>query len=118
MNVTNKKLWEKSKKDAIKKYSKDGKWDARIAQQAVRIYKKKGGGYKGRKKKSSLSKWTGEKWSYHPSDKNKSGRYLPKKIWSILSPSQVATTNRNKRQGKKKRVKWESFVKKAYNSLK
>jgi len=111
-------LWEKSKKTAMKLYSKDNKWDARVAQQAVRIYKSMGGGYVGQKKKSnSLSVWTEEKWMYHPSDKDKAGRYLPEKVWSKLSPAQVKTTNANKMRGDSKYVDWEPFVGKAFNDV-
>lgn len=112
--VANKAKWNKAKSMAMKKYSKDGKWNARIAQQAVRIYKNElGGTYKGPKKKTSLSKWTAETWTYHPTDKKQTGRYLPKSAWSLLTPEQVRTTNRNKRNGKGKRVKYEPFVTKA-----
>lgn len=40
----NEKLWNKIKKTLLDE--NDGKWNARIAQRAVKIYKQKGGTYK------------------------------------------------------------------------
>ena len=59
------KKWSRIK-SAVKAGSKGGRpgqWSARKAQLAVQRYKKAGGGYKGKKSgKSSLSKWTKQKW--------------------------------------------------------
>ena len=78
-----------------------GQWSARKAQLAVALYKKSGGGYVGGKSKSnSLSKWTKQEWttsSGKPS--NGKRRYLPKKAWAALSPSQRAATNQAKAKG-------------------
>lgn len=115
-NVENKELWKKAKRSAIRKYSKDGEsWDARVSSQAIRIYKKLGGTYKGNKdKNNSMSKWLDENWMYHPTlDPKKEGRYLPKIVWSELNVKQARETIRNKKNGKTKRVKYEPFVVKA-----
>jgi len=84
----NPELWEKVKKQVTNdtKGGPSGKWSARKAQLAVKIYKEKGGGYKGSKPRSrtnSLKKWTDEKWDYI--GKEKHSRYLPEKVRSHLS---------------------------------
>lgn len=98
---TNPKLWEESKKKAVSRLG--GKHSARAMQLAVALYKKSGGGYRGKKSSSnSLSKWTKQNWttsSGKPSEGKR--RYLPEKAWKALSPSQRAATNRAKAQGNK-----------------
>lgn len=78
-----------------------GQWSARKAQLAVALYKKSGGGYSGAKSASNaLAKWTKQDWttsSGKPS--NGKRRYLPKKAWAALSPSQRAATNKAKAKG-------------------
>jgi hypothetical protein len=78
-----------------------GEWSARKAQLAVGLYKKAGGGYKGKKSSDNdLSKWSKEKWttsSGKPSEGKR--RYLPEAAWKALSPSQKASTNRAKAKG-------------------
>jgi len=74
---TNEKLWEEVKRDV----QGNKPWNARIAQQAVQEYKRRGGGYTGGdRKKTSLYKWTEEDWGYL----GKSKRYLPKKVRDIV----------------------------------
>jgi len=52
---TNPKLWEQAKREAV---AKQGKHSARAMMEAVRIYKKKGGGYAGPKTgKEGLTEW-------------------------------------------------------------
>jgi len=52
---TNPKLWEQAKREAV---AKQGKHSARAMMQAVRIYKKKGGGYAGPKTgKEGITEW-------------------------------------------------------------
>lgn len=81
-----------------------GQWSARKAQIAVARYKKSGGGYKGKKKKSnSLSKWSKQKWRTSdgkPSRGKK--RYLPDRAWKALSASEKRATNRAKAAGNRK----------------
>ena len=80
-----------------------GEWSARKAQLAVGLYKKAGGGYKGKKSSDNdLSKWSKEKWttsSGKPSEGKR--RYLPEAAWKALSPSQKAATNKAKAEGNK-----------------
>lgn len=79
--------WEQAKEDAKAKMG--GKHSARAMQLATQIYKKRGGGYSGAKKETSLSEWTKQKWKYSGKDKpgqGGKGVYLPKdKIKSLRS---------------------------------
>lgn len=104
---TNPALWQRIVK-RVKAGSKGGdrgEWSARKAQLAVALYKKEGGGYRGKKTAdNSLTKWSKQNWT------TKSGkpssvtgeRYLPKKAILALSPSEYARTTRAKRAGTKK----------------
>ena len=104
---TNPALWERIVK-RVKAGSKGGdrgEWSARKAQLAVALYKKAGGGYRGKKSAdNSLSKWSKQNWT------TKSGkpssvtgeRYLPKKAIDALSSTEYARTSRAKRTGTKK----------------
>jgi len=78
---TNPELWEKVKKEI----QGDEPWNARIAQRAVLEYKKRGGGYIGRKPVGGLAKWTKQDWRYSPEGGT---RYLPAKLWEALTPAQ------------------------------
>jgi hypothetical protein len=104
---TNPALWERIVKrvKAGTKGGDRGEWSARKAQLAVALYKKAGGGYRGKKSAdNSLSKWSKQNWT------TKSGkpssvtgeRYLPKKAIDALSSSEYARTSRAKRAGTKK----------------
>lgn len=105
-------LWEKVKAEitAGSKGGNPGQWSARKAQLAVLEYKKRGGGYKGKKDPSnSLTQWTKQEW------RTKSGkpsletgeRYLPKKAIESLTPAQYAATSKKKKAGMEK---GEQFV--------
>ena len=99
---TNPALWARAKAQA--KSQMGGKHSARAMQLAVKIYKKKGGGYRGTKSSSNkLSKWSKQKWrtsSGKPSEGKR--RYLPDKAWKSLTASEKAATNRAKTKGNKK----------------
>ena len=98
---SNQSSWEKAKSQA--KARMGGKHSARAMQLAVSIYKKAGGGYKGAKGETSLSKWTKQDWttsSGKPSQGKR--RYLPKAAWAALSSAQKAATNKAKAEGNKK----------------
>jgi hypothetical protein len=97
-------LWERVKAEVTRgsRGGKPGQWSARKAQLAVAEYKKRGGGYRGRKSSdNALAKWTREEW------RTKSGkpsletgeRYLPAKAIKALSASEYAATTRAKRAG-------------------
>ena len=112
---TNPALWDKAKQQAKAKMG--GKHSARAMQLAVKIYKEKGGGYKGAKSSDNkLSKWTKQEWttsSGKPSEGKR--RYLPKKAWGSLSASEKAATNRAKAEGNKS---GKQFVKQPKNVAK
>jgi hypothetical protein len=107
---TNPKLWEKVKQ-TVKRSPKGGKpntWSARKAQLAVALYKKKGGSYRGSKRKcNSLTKWSEEDWGYI---KGKSGRYLPKAVRDHLTPAEKKRENALKGDKKGKRVPYSPSV--------
>ncbi len=103
---TDPELWERIKKQltAGDKGGNPGQWSARKAQMAVQLYKKAGGGYKGKKDpKNPLSMWTKQDW------RTKSGkpsletgeRYLPAKAIQMLTPEQYRETSKKKRAGMK-----------------
>lgn len=104
MERTNPKLW-KTVKNKVLRESRgglEGQWSARKAQLAVKLYKDRGGKYKGRKtSKNSLHQWTIQDW------RTKSGlpslitgeRYLPSKAIKNLTSSQYYRTTQKKREG-------------------
>lgn len=83
---------------------KPGQWSARKAQLLAIEYRRAGGGYRGQKKKPqrSLDKWTREEWTTSDGKpairEGGTNRYLPKKAWAKLTPSQRDATNRKKRR--------------------
>lgn len=98
----NEPLWEHCKAEAVEKM---GKFSARAMQYAVKLYKERGGGYRGAKsEKNSLVKWTKEDWGY--TGKPKQSRYLPKKAREHLTVGEKIATNRAKRKGTKEGQQW------------
>jgi hypothetical protein len=104
MERTNQQLWERIKKQVLRgdKGGLPNQWSARKAQLAVKLYKDKGGKYRGRKtKRNALHQWTIQQW------RTKSGlpslltgeRYLPTKAIKALSPQEYGATTRRKRLG-------------------
>ena len=101
---TNPQLWERVKKEAVKRMG--GLHSARAMQLAGKLYREKGGKYIGEKTQAQkdLTKWTKEDW------RTKSGkpslltgeRYLPAKAIKALSNAEYAATTRLKRAGMKK----------------
>lgn len=100
---TNPSLWESAKSEARAKMG--GKHSARAMQLAVQIYKKKGGGYKGKKPGTSnkMVKWTKQKWRTRPGtdpiakkESGRTSRYLPEKKWQTLSKSEQIATDKKK----------------------
>lgn len=99
----NEKLWEASKKKAIKKMG--GKFSARAMQYAVKLYKDAGGKYIGKKRADNdLQKWTKEDWGYTGVAKH--SRYLPKRARKSLSRGEKAATSRAKNKGTKRGKQW------------
>lgn len=100
-------LWEKVKAEVTSgsKGGNPGQWSARKAQLAVKIYKERGGGYRGPKRKdNALVKWTREDWTTKSGEPSlKTGeRYLPRKAIAALSDEEYAKTTRAKRAGLKR----------------
>lgn len=99
---TDPQLWERVKKEVTDgdKGGEPGQWSARKAQYAVQEYKKRGGGYEGKKSPDNhLREWTREDWgtkSGKPSGET-GERYLPKKARESLSDDEYARTTRKKR---------------------
>ena len=110
---TNPKLWDSSKKAAIRKMG--GRFSARAMQEAGRIYRSKGGEYCGKKTgaQKSLKKWTKEKWTTASGKKacrkvageTVCDRYLPEAAWSKLTPAQRRATQAKKRSSRKQFVR-------------
>jgi hypothetical protein len=112
---TNPDLWARAKRKAKaracrKNSARCGTWDARIAQDAGRIYRDEGGRYcgAGTRSQRSLRKWTKEDWrteSGKPACRKvtKSGRctdrYLPAAAWKKLTPAERRETQRAKSRG-------------------
>jgi len=80
---TNKKLYDKVKKEI---YAKNPKHSAYRSGLVVKEYKKRGGGYKGKKEeKKGLSRWFKEKW------KTQEGSTTYKKKGDIFRPTKRIT---------------------------
>ena len=96
--------WEQAKRDAVA--SMGGKHSARAMQQAVKLYKERGGEYKGSKpsaSQNSMAKWTKQDWQTRPGTPEKAerkdgstARYLPKEKWDSLSKKERVATDRKK----------------------
>lgn len=120
---TNPEMWKKvvARVKAGTKGGEKGQWSARKAQLAVKIYKDKGGGYRGKKSASnSLTKWTKQKWrtkSGKPSLKT-GERYLPSKAIKHLSRKEYAVTTRKKRADLRKGKQFSSQPKKVAKKTK
>ena len=72
---TNPSLWSRCKSEA--KSRMGGKHSARAMQLAVKLYKQRGGGFKGPKpsaKTNKMKKWTKQKWMYLSDFKKKKNR--------------------------------------------
>lgn len=82
-----------------------GEWSARKAQMAVQAYKKRGGGYRGKKDPHNhLVEWGEEDWgtkSGKPSGETHE-RFLPKKAREALSKEEYARTTAKKRADTRK----------------
>lgn len=105
---TNPKLWEESKKKAIKKLG--GRFSARAMQLAGKMYRDAGGGYCGTRTSAQrgLSKWTKEDWRTESGKKAcrktpegvRCDRYLPAAAWKRLTKAEKRATQRVKRSAK------------------
>ena len=100
---TDPELWERVKRNLTRsdKGGKPDQWSARKAQLAVQEYRRRGGGYRGRKpKETSLEQWTEEEWGTRSGRKSlETGeRYLPKEARKELSDEEYRATSRKKRR--------------------
>lgn len=110
---SNPALWEKVKQEVISgtKGGPANKWSARKAQLASKLYRSRGGKYKGsRSRSNSLTKWTKEDWNYI--GKPGHSRYLPKKVRSNLSRSGKRSESRKKSTRKGEWVPYGEEVRK------
>ena len=104
---TDPELWEKVKKQvqAGDRGGEKGEWSARKAQLAVAEYKKRGGGYEGRKDPHNhLVEWGEEEWgtkSGKPSGETHE-RYLPKAAREALTDEEYKRTTAAKKRDAKK----------------
>ncbi len=104
---TDPELWEKVKAEitAGDKGGHAGEWSARKAQMAVQEYKKRGGGYAGRKDTHNhLVEWGEEHWgtkSGKPSGET-GERYLPEKAREALTDEEYKRTTAAKRRDARK----------------
>ena len=107
------------------KGGKKGKWSARKSQLLVKEYEKQGGGYKqdeNNQEASSLKEWTDQEWQTKEQEgrarKNgKVKRYLPKKVWDILSEKDKKEAEKIKIEADKKgkhKVSWTPAINKAF----
>lgn len=117
------KLWQ-TVKDQVTRSTKGGpagKWSARKAQLAVKIYKSRGGKYVGKKSpKNSLTIWTQEDWGYidEGGKKNgkKYGRYLPRSVRDQLTPKEKKLENTLKNTQYGKWISYSPSVAKKFKS--
>jgi hypothetical protein len=100
---TDPRLWEQVKREVTEgdKGGDPGQWSARKAQMAVQEYKRRGGGYAGRKSaENHLSQWTEEKWGTASGRRSRDSgeRYLPEAARDALSPEEYRRTSERKRE--------------------
>jgi len=87
---TNPSLWSRCKSEA--KSRMGGKHSARAMQLAVKLYKQRGGGYKGKKptaKTNKMKKWTKQKWMYLSDYKKKDKNKLDDEMLDINDPQNI-----------------------------
>ena len=95
---TDPRLWERVRQKWLRSASGGvaGKWNARKAMLAVQEYKRRGGGYVGRRAAdNSLKKWERERWGYIDGDAT--GRYLPADVRAALTAAEKRREKRLKR---------------------
>lgn len=126
---TDPELREKIKDELMQgdKGGKPGQWSARKSQMLAREYEAQGGGYKGEKdeRAQSLDEWTEQDWQTEEGDANArdgntTKRYLPKKVWDMLSDEEKAEAERVKEAASHKgeqHVEWTPAVKRAMEKL-
>ena len=87
-----------------------GTWNARKAQLAVALYKKRGGTYVGPPQTTNkLAIWTKEDWGYV--DGKPGNRYLPKEVRDKLTPSQKRAENAAKKRATAEHKQYAQYAK-------
>jgi len=117
-------------KDELMQSDKGGKlgqWSARKSQMLAREYEAQGGGYLGEKdeRARALDEWTEQDWQTEEGDDraregNTTKRYLPKKVWDMLSDEEKEEAERVKEESSRKgeqHVEWTPAVKRAMEKL-
>lgn len=116
---TNPSLWSRCKSEA--KSRMGGKHSARAMQLAVKLYKQRGGGYKGKKptaRTNKMKKWTKQKWMYlsdykkkKKKDKNKLDDHLIKDTYfDSITDDQHSIKDENDAKGRYlPEAKWKSL---------
>jgi hypothetical protein len=104
---TDPKLWDAVKREVTEgdKGGDPGQWSARKAQMAVQEYKRRGGGYAGRKSGDNhLTQWTQEEWGTKSGRRSRDSgeRYLPKEAREHLSDAEYKRTSDAKRRDRAK----------------
>lgn len=86
-----------------------GQWSARKSQLLVNEYEKQGGGYVGEKSESAkaLEKWQSEEWQTRTGETRarqgaQTRRYLPRRAWEELTPTERARTDQKKRRASRR----------------
>ncbi len=95
-------LWERVKREITNsdKGGEPGQWSARKAQLAVQAYKRRGGGYEGKKPDTHLDEWTREDWGTRSGRRSRDTgeRYLPRKARESLTAEEYRRTSEKKRR--------------------
>jgi len=103
---TDPRLWERVKREITAGDSggAPGQWSARKAQLAVQAYKRRGGGYAGRRHADNdLHRWTEEDWGTGSGRRSRDTgeRYLPRAARDQLTPEEYRRTSAKKRRDAK-----------------
>ena len=110
---TDPELWDETKTEVTDsdKGGKPGQWSARKAQLATAEYKKKGGGYAGKKSDDNhLQQWTDEKWGTGSGKRSSDTgeRYLPESARKSLTSDEYDRTTAKKRADTRKGKQFSS----------
>lgn len=120
---TKPKLRERLKEQLTRssKGARSGQWSARKSQMLTQRYEAEGGGYVGGKDEAqrSLEQWTEQDWKPRGGGtrarrRGTMHRYLPEKVWRMLSPAEQRKADRSKadadRRKKEQHVAWPKPV--------
>ncbi len=114
-------------KDELMKSDKGGEpgqWSARKSQMLVQVYERRGGGYREQKKDEaaqSLEAWTAQGWqtiegSADADDDGTMRRYLPAKVWAMLTDEQAKQAEQTKIESSEdgqQYADWPEFIERA-----